>query len=611
MFTTIARRSIQIASILAVAAAGCAVAPADETSEESVEQSEQALLNGALFGPITTIGTITWTPIATETLTGRVAVLNVTTGASNQGSVRLLMKDGANALELIVPPATMKSFGGLSLLRKSVVQVTGYRTGTNKFQVTALTRDTSVPLYTYTHRATDLAFFRAAPTNAVAGSLPYVTVMCRFPGMALPAREEFDHFEALLGNERGGMGHYYGEVSGGAVNFQGSEVQGWNDMPFDLPHYINAEGKVDVFSLVKDCVDTADNRVYFPDFAGVHLAFSHNIANEIFGGAFPIDADGENRYYNFLISSPMSFRDSAMFARTFGFSLGMRSSGLQPNTMDSRWDALSSAVGCPGGQVDPAFGCLPVHPIAFHKRFSGWIPSSKIDTVGAGSSIEVELEGHAIPATTTGKLLAIAPIGGTRSYTIEARTRTGYDASLRNDAVLIHSVDEAPSDNYVLGDFPARIIDADGNGNPNDAGAEFTSGETFRDEANSVQIDVLGRTTRGFRVRVTRGYPLTVTFGGTTGTGPTVTSDDGSVNCSGVCTRNVPLGRTIKLTAVPPSGFSVSGWTGCLSVVNAQCTVKMDAAKTVRVNLTRERRECECLPSWPVYKCQQICGDNF
>ena len=50
---------------------------------------------------------------------------------------------------------------------------------------------------------------------------------------------------------------------------------------------------------------------------------------------------------------------------------------------------------------------------------------------------------------------------------------------------MIYLVDTA------RGDRMAQVVDADGNGNPNDAGAIWNVGETFTDASNGISVRVL------------------------------------------------------------------------------------------------------------------------
>jgi hypothetical protein len=94
--------------------------------------------------------------------------------------------------------------------------------------------------------------------------------------------------------------------------------------------------------------------------------------------------------------------------------------------------------------------------------------------------------------------MAQIPIGGstTQFYTVEARRPAGYDKQIPHGAIVIHRVDTTRSDRV------ARVVDSDGNGNPNDTGARWRPGETFSDPANGVTVTVNAKVPGGFSVTI-------------------------------------------------------------------------------------------------------------
>jgi len=146
------------------------------------------------------------------------------------------------------------------------------------------------------------------------------------------------------------------------------------------------------------------------------------------------------------------------------------------------------------------------HTIAFHKDLLGWIPAARKYVAAAGSTATFELARDAVP-TAQGYQMAQLPIagGGGTFYTLETRRFAGYDASgrLPTEGVVIHRVD-------LDANVPARVVDADGNGDPNDEGAVWTPGETFTDLQAGVQVRVLSATATGYNVQVSTGGTLPV-----------------------------------------------------------------------------------------------------
>src|SRR4051794_20005795 len=77
-----------------------------------------------------------------------------------------------------------------------------------------------------------------------------------------------------------------------------------------------------------------------------------------------------------------------------------------------------------------------------------------------------------------------------RFYTIEAWDYVGYDGHVPGVGVVIYLVVTT------RGDRPAQVVDADGNGNPNDAEAVLAVGDTVTHAANRVILSVLSGSPR-------------------------------------------------------------------------------------------------------------------
>jgi hypothetical protein len=111
----------------------------------------------------------------------------------------------------------------------------------------------------------------------------------------------------------------------------------------------------------------------------------------------------------------------------------------------------------------------------------------------------------ALPSADGYQMAQLPIAGSTDFYTVEARRYAGYDAAgrLPAEGVVIHRV-------HLSGAAPAQVVDPDGNGNPNDAGATWVPGETFTDVQAGVQVRVLAQTAAGYRVEVSTGGTLPI-----------------------------------------------------------------------------------------------------
>ncbi|HZP80367.1 MAG TPA: hypothetical protein VFB21_01895, partial [Chthonomonadaceae bacterium] len=116
-------------------------------------------------------------------------------------------------------------------------------------------------------------------------------------------------------------------------------------------------------------------------------------------------------------------------------------------------------------------------------------------------SYTINLERLAQPVATNDYLIAKIYYAGvtTRYYTVEARAFAGYDSSsgIPGEAVVLHDVDTTRSDRR------SQVVDVDNNGNPNDAGAMWTPGETFTDTDKGITVTVNSKSATSFNVTIT------------------------------------------------------------------------------------------------------------
>ena len=63
-----------------------------------------------------------------------------------------------------------------------------------------------------------------------------------------------------------------------------------------------------------------------------------------------------------------------------------------------------------------------------------------------------------------------------------------------------------------------------------------------------------------------------------------VSSFDGRIYCGTICSYSYAPETTVRLSAIPAPGYTLSGWTGCDNVNGSYCSVTMAAAKNVTTN---------------------------
>src|SRR5215510_2762097 len=347
----------------------------------------------------------------------------------------------------------------------------------------------------------------AAAPRAVTGSQPWVTILCHFADSATVTPRPKSYFDALLDPLLGagvypGLDHYWRQVSYKNVNIVGSVVVGWYNLPQPRSYYVydqNGDGVADLDfqRAADDCTAAADADVFFPNFADINLMFDQSLDCCAWGGSTTLTKDGQTRSYGITWDPPWAYANQDVIGHEMGHGFGLRhSSGPYNTPYDSQWDIMSAGGRC--SPRDAIYGCVAVHTISYHKSFLGWIPAARKFVPAPGSGQTIVLERLAQPMSSSNYLMAQIPIGGstTQFYTVEARRFAGYDNQIPGEAVVIHKVDTTQSDRL------AQVVDSDNNGNPNDAGARWTPGETFTDSANGIAVTVNAVTTAGFSVTV-------------------------------------------------------------------------------------------------------------
>jgi len=419
------------------------------------------------------------------TLTGWLHVLwaDGPSGTEPAGERYVLVDDEGRATELLLAPGGAETTGGVLALNRRRVTVTVERRAGEPaaapLRAAAVRPDASGPR------------FSTSGTAAQSGSKPFATLLCRFGDSSAEPKPR-STYERWLGDAYPGLDDYWREASDGRVGIGGSAVFGWYTLPRPRSHYF-PDGKINYARLVDDCTGAADADVYFPAYAGINLQFDSELDGYSWGGSWTLARDGQSRTVGMTWMA--SWATQMTYAHEAGHTFGLpHSSGPYSATYDSRWDLMSA-----GGRYDAeALTQVANHPIAYHKDLLGWVPPARKYVAEQGTSRTVVIERSA-KAPAGNFVMAQVPIPGTAEfYTVEARREAGYDGSgrLPAEAVVLHRV------NPHAADRPARVVDVDGNGDPNDDGATWKPGETFTDAAAGITVAVEAATATGFRVRI-------------------------------------------------------------------------------------------------------------
>lgn len=343
----------------------------------------------------------------------------------------------------------------------------------------------------------------AAPK--VAGSTPWITLACKFADVTTEPRD-MAFFESQYGNLPTQLGHYWNEVSYGAVNLQGSRALGWYTLPMPREAYFNPGGtNMNLTRLSTDCIAQADGDVDFSSVTGINLMFNAELDGYAWGGQRCLDLDGVSRCWPTTWNPPWSFNNLAPLAHEMGHGYGLPHSNNSDQDLDpydNPWDNMSDAWR--NGVSNALYGTLPKHINAFQRDRLGWIPEGRkmVFEPDMTEGVTVELAAANLattPAEHPQILILRMPLATdpfkTVLYTVEARFKTGtYDSRLAGDAVIVHRIEQTVAFSVDADNPPADVS--------NNEGSMFKPGEAWSTANQEHWVIVERKTDTGFVLRV-------------------------------------------------------------------------------------------------------------
>ncbi len=498
------------------------------------------------------LGHASGTQIQRTTISGTLDVIygDSLNGAQPPLTTYLLRTDAGQSVELALTDLQLQQHGGALALRGKRIRVSGIVATDQHVQV-----DSLQPLEQTT---TSIA--------AVTGAEPTVSIMCRFSDALNVSPHDPAWVDGAVTGGNPSLDDYYREVSYNNINLTGSTAYGWYNMPHPLSYYVYVDPQdsshiINEFDqMVQDCTAAADADVDFRSYSGINLLFNESLLNWSWGGTSYVSRDGASKVYRTTWLSDWSWENQSSFAHEMGHGFGLpHSSGPYGVVYDSQWDVMSDTWRC--STVDPTYGCVGPHTISFHKDLLGWIPANRKYVATPNKTWYVGLQPLALPDSTDDLMIKV-PIKGSSTlfYTVERRLFRGYDVNVPGEGVIIHQVDTTRG-------VPAQVVDADNNGNPNDAGAIWTPGEVFHDVTNGITISVDRQLGTSMMVGVEYDTDLSVT--------QSVSKDPVSAGTNVTYTVNVTnngpnTATQVSLADALPAGSSfVSGNFGALNPCSA------------------------------------------
>ncbi len=324
--------------------------------------------------------------------------------------------------------------------------------------------------------------------HPISGSLPQVTLLLRYADDSSTPRPK-SYFEFMYTSSTfPGTNHYFKEASYGIADIDGSQVFGWYDLPGSYAYYNwdkngNGDPEFDLERALPHAVAEADADVFFPSYRTVNFVMNGHI--ECDGGtscawsktSVNISADvGVPVPYGFTIMGLWGHDRMAVVPHETLHTWGLMHSGSYIGfPYDSNWDVMS---GQGVGPWHPTYGHLTVYGISYHMLGMGWIPPSRNWDTGSTRAGIIQVEHLEFPPLVPGTFaMATSRVENLPwwYFTVEYRTLDGWDAEgpIPGQAVLIHDV------NTLFSDQQARVVDFDGDGDPNDTAAMWRPTETY------------------------------------------------------------------------------------------------------------------------------------
>ncbi len=316
---------------------------------------------------------------------------------------------------------------------------------------------------------------------------PWLNILCKFSNnITEPVDTVF--VQNMFRNSFPFLEHYWKQVTFGNIDISGTQTVGWFILPKARNYYVVGES-VKFAELARDCKAVAGSSFNSDIYAGTNLYFNDDLGGPATGGFL------EGNRITWL--PPWSHKMISVVAHEMGHTYGLRhSSGEYSSEYDSPWDMMSNTYTNPGSIAPYKF--IPQHMIAFHKYKLGVLSPSYIwsntdHDASKGVVVHInQLETKPTEANSYSILNIYSSSGA--HYTVEARNLIDYDEGVPANAVILHKI---------INNYRAYVVDPDKDGDPGDESAQWTVGETFKNDNGDVEVEILSKTSTGFNVKVT------------------------------------------------------------------------------------------------------------
>jgi hypothetical protein len=273
----------------------------------------------------------------------------------------------------------------------------------------------------------------------VGGVTPWAVVLCKFADVDTPAPDATFFEDFFTGAGKGGIFDYFAQVSYKAVSIRGTVVEkaadnSWFKLPKKWKDYKDdPDGR---FHSIVDCAKMAESSLDFSRFFGIIAVLNKDIDG---GAVLPRDLslNGKTQVYALLNLPPFGWNITfAAQEMAHGYYL--------PHSFSSDFIEYGDPYDVMSGFTcayfsDPRWGASGPDLNTGFKIQLGWIPQDRILHYNGGD-VTVRLSPVSRPETN--ELLAVEiprrdePRGAVKDkffYTVEYRTKTGWDRGLPGD----------------------------------------------------------------------------------------------------------------------------------------------------------------------------------
>jgi hypothetical protein len=278
------------------------------------------------------------------------------------------------------------------------------------------------------------------------GGIPWSFLLCKFSDSPTPPHDLNYYKQMTIQTGTNGLADYVHSVSNGAADLGGSSVHGWYTEAHTTAY---EQGLSSRYQRLQDCLDTAKadhsdpyappsgQRVYVITSPGVDLVGFENCCSV---GGDTVALPEIAHEFGHGIDLEHSFSNDSNYHNACW---------AQPGEYDNPWDLMSAA----NVFVDPThdWGGGPPFLDAYHQDEMGWIPQSRILTLGLNGILAATVTLAPLShQETSGYLVARVPFDNNdlfHYYTVEYRTADSWDKGIPADIVLINEVKLNTKDN--------------------------------------------------------------------------------------------------------------------------------------------------------------------